>query len=72
MFIGQIGTTYVYGLQSVMVNVWIDFMRFYFISFFVHKNLRKKSQKLKVVSYYKSSKLNGMEKIINMYNYLVV
>ena len=43
MFIGQIGFTYMYGLQSV----WLMFgliLGDYVTSLFVHKNLRKKSQ----------------------------
>ncbi len=50
MFIGQIGFTYIYGLQSVWLMFGLisgDFIS----SLFVHKNLRKKSQELKVVSF---------------------
>ena len=50
MFIGQIGFTYVYGLQSV----WLMFgliLGDFISSLFVHKNLRKKSEELKVVSF---------------------
>ena len=50
MFIGQIGFTYVYGLQSVWLMFGLIFGDF-ISSFFVHKNLRKKSQELKVVSF---------------------
>ena len=50
MFIGQIGFTYVYGLQSVWLMFGLIFGDF-ISSLFVHKNLRKKSQELKVVSY---------------------
>ena len=50
MFIGQIGFTYVYGLQSVWLMFGLIFGDF-ISSLFVHKNLRKKSQKLKVVSF---------------------
>ena len=50
MFIGQIGFTYMYGLQSV----WLMFgliLGDYISSLFVHKKLRKKSEELKVFSY---------------------
>ncbi|PPR42683.1 MAG: High-affinity proline transporter PutP [Alphaproteobacteria bacterium MarineAlpha8_Bin1] len=50
MFIGQIGFTYVYGLQSVWLMVGLIFGDFV-SSLFVHKNLRKKSQELNVVSF---------------------
>ena len=50
MFIGQIGFTYVYGLQSVWLMFGLIFGDFV-SSLFVHKNLRKKSQELKVVSF---------------------
>ena len=50
MFIGQIGFTYVYGLQSVWLMVGLIFGDF-ISSLFVHKNLRKKSEELKVVSF---------------------
>jgi sodium/proline symporter len=50
MFIGQIGFTYVYGLQSIWVMFGLIFGDF-ISSLFVHKNLRKKSQELKVVSF---------------------
>lgn len=50
MFIGQIGFTYVYGLQSVWLMFGLIFGDF-ISSLFVHKNIRKKSQELKVVSY---------------------
>ena len=50
MFIGQIGFTYVYGLQSVWLMCGLIFGDF-ISSLFVHKNLRKKSQELKVVSF---------------------
>ena len=50
MFIGQIGFTYVYGLQSVWLMFGLIFGDF-ISSLFVHKNLRKKSQELKVVSF---------------------
>ncbi len=50
MFIGQIGFTYVYGLQSVWLMFGLIFGDF-ISSLFVHKNLRKKSQELKVISF---------------------
>ena len=50
MFIGQIGFTYVYGLQSVWLMFGLIFGDF-ISSLFVHKNLRKKTQELKVVSF---------------------
>ena len=50
MFIGQIGFTYVYGLQSVWLMFGLIFGDF-ISSLFVHKNLRKKSQEFKVVSF---------------------
>ena len=50
MFIGQIGFTYVYGLQSVWLMFGLIFGDF-ISSLFVHKNLRMKSQELKVVSF---------------------
>ena len=50
MFIGQIGFTYIYGLQSVWLMFGLIFGDF-ISSLFVHKNLRKKSQELKVVSF---------------------
>ena len=50
MFIGQIGFTYVYGLQSVWLMFGLIFGDF-ISSLFVHKNLRKKSQELNVVSF---------------------
>ena len=50
MFIGQIGFTYVYGLQSVWLMLGLIFGDF-ISSLFVHKNLRQKSQQLKVVSF---------------------
>ena len=50
MFIGKIGFTYVYGLQSVWLMFGLIFGDF-ISSLFVHKNLRKKSQELKVVSF---------------------
>ena len=50
MFIGQIGFTYIYGLQSVWLMVGLIFGDF-ISSLFVHKNLRKKSQELKVISF---------------------
>ena len=50
MFIGQIGFTYVYGLQSVWLMFGLIFGDF-ISSLFVHKNIRKKSQELKVVSF---------------------
>ena len=50
MFIGQIGFTYVYGLQSVWLMFGLIFGDL-ISSLFVHKNLRKKSQELKVVSF---------------------
>ena len=50
MFIGQIGFTYVYGLQSVWLMFGLIFGD-YISSLFVHKNLRKKSEELKVLSF---------------------
>ncbi len=50
MFIGQIGFTYVYGLQSVWLMFGLIFGDLS-SSLFVHKNLREKSQELKVVSF---------------------
>ena len=50
MFIGQIGFTYVYGLQSVWLMFGLIFGDL-ISSLFVHKNLRKKTQELKVVSF---------------------
>ena len=50
MFIGQIGFTYVYGLQSVWLMFGLIFGDF-ISSLFVHKRLRKKSEELKVFSY---------------------
>ena len=50
MFIGQIGFTYVYGLQSIWLMFGLIFGDLV-SSLFVHKNLRKKSQELKVVSF---------------------
>ena len=50
MFIGQIGFTYVYGLQSVWLMFGLIFGDF-ISSLFVHKNLRKKSLDLKVISF---------------------
>jgi len=50
MFIGQIGFTYVYGLQSVWLMFGLIFGDF-ISSLFVHKNLRQRSQKLKVFSF---------------------
>ena len=50
MFIGQIGFTYVYGLQSVWLMFGLIFGDF-ISSLFVHKNLREKSEELKVVSF---------------------
>ena len=50
MFIGQIGFTYIYGLQSIWLMFGLIFGDF-ISSLFVHKNLRKKSQELKVVSF---------------------
>ena len=47
MFIGQIGFTYVYGLQSVWLMFGLIFGDF-ISSLFVHKSLRKKSEELKV------------------------
>ena len=50
MFIGQIGFTYIYGLQSVWLMFGLisgDFVS----SFFVHKSIRKKSEELKVFSF---------------------
>ena len=47
MFIGQIGFTYVYGLQSVWLMFGLIFGDF-ISSLFVHKNIRKKSLKMHV------------------------
>ena len=50
MLIGQIGFTYVYGLQSIWLMFGLIFGDF-ISSLFVHKSLRAKSQELKVVSF---------------------
>ena len=50
MFIGQIGFTYTYGLQSVWLMFGLIFGD-YLSSLFVHKNLRKKSEELNVFSF---------------------
>ena len=50
MFIGQIGFTYVYGLQSVWLMFGLIFGDFV-SSLFVHKNLRQKSGQLKAFSF---------------------
>ena len=50
MFIGQIGFTYIYGLQSVWLMFGLIFGDFV-SSFFVHKSIRKKSEELKVFSF---------------------
>ena len=50
MFIGQIGFTYLYGLQSVWLMFGLIFGD-YLSSLLVHKNLRKKSEELKVYSF---------------------
>ena len=50
MFIGQIGFTYVYGLQSVWLMFGLIFGDFV-SSLFVHKNLRQKSEQLKAFSF---------------------
>ena len=50
MFIGQIGFTYVYGLQSVWLMFGLIFGDFV-SSLFVHKSIRKKSEELKVFSF---------------------
>ena len=50
MFIGQIGFTYIYGLQSVWLMFGLIFGDFV-SSLFVHKNLREKSEELKVFSF---------------------
>jgi len=50
MFIGQIGFTYLYGLQSIWLMFGLIFGD-YVSSLFVHKNLRKKSEELKVFSF---------------------
>ena len=50
MFIGQIGFTYVYGLQSVWLMFGLIFGDFV-SSLFVHKSLRKRSEELKVFSF---------------------
>lgn len=50
MFIGQIGFTYLYGLQSIWLMVgWI--LGDFFTSFFVHKNLRIQTEKQKSLSF---------------------
>ena len=50
MFIGQIGFTYIYGLQSVWLMFGLIFGDFV-SSLFVHKSIRKKSEELKVFSF---------------------
>ena len=50
MFIGQIGFTYTYGLQSIWLMFGLIFGD-YLSSLFVHKNLRKKSEELNVFSF---------------------
>ena len=50
MFIGQIGFTYTYGLQSVWLMFGLIFGD-YLSSLFVHKNLRRKSEELRVFSF---------------------
>tara|TARA_B100001057_G_scaffold112552_1_gene110696 strand:+ start:12846 stop:14243 length:1398 start_codon:yes stop_codon:yes gene_type:complete len=50
MFIGQIGFTYIYGLQSIWLMFGLIFGDF-ISSLFVHKNLREKSEELKVFSF---------------------
>ena len=50
MFIGQVGFTYVYGLQSVWLMFGLIFGD-YVSSLFVHKKLREKSEELKVLSF---------------------
>ena len=50
MFIGQIGFTYIYGLQSVWLMFGLIFGDFV-SSLYVHKSLRKKSEELKVLSF---------------------
>ena len=50
MFVGQIGFTYQYGLQSIWLMIgWVlgDFL----MSLFVHKNLRTQSEKNKSLSF---------------------
>ena len=73
MFIGQIGFTYVYGLQSVWLMFGLisgDFIS----SLFVHKNLRKKSQELKVVSFANLvSKWHGVNyKYVQLFGGLII
>ena len=59
MFIGQIGFTYTYGLQSIWLMFGLIFGD-YLSSLFVHKNLRKKSEELNVFSFANViSKWNG-------------
>ncbi len=50
MFIGQIGFTYIYGLQSLWLMFGLIFGD-YLSSLIVHKQLRKKSEELKVFSF---------------------
>ena len=67
MFIGQIGFTYTYGLQSVWLMFGLIFGD-YLSSLFVHKNLRRKSEELKVFSFASViSKWNGQN-----YRYLQI
>ena len=70
MFIGQIGFTYTYGLQSIWLMFGLIFGD-YLSSLFVHKNLRKKSEELKVLVL-RVQLANGMEKITDTYKFLVV
>ena len=73
MFIGQIGFTYVYGLQSVWLMFGLIFGDF-ISSLFVHKNLRKKSQELKVVSFANLvSKWHGVNyKYVQLFGGLII
>ena len=70
MFIGQIGFTYTYGLQSVWLMFGLIFGD-YLSSLFVHKNLRRKSEELRVFSF-ASVISKWHERIIDIYKYLVV
>ena len=70
MFIGQIGFTYTYGLQSIWLMFGLIFGD-YLSSLFVHKNLRKKSEELNVFSFANViSKWHGKNyrKIVNLKN----
>ena len=70
MFIGQIGFTYTYGLQSIWLMFGLIFGD-YLSSLFVHKNLRKKSEELNVFSFANLIS-KWQEKITDIYKFLVV